>query len=116
MVVFAQGPVGLSATIGTRLLGAGRIFTAESKPNRVELSRKFGADVVVDPTRGAPVEQILEMNGGEGVDSAIEALGTPETFANCFRVTRAGAPSLISVIMVRRRQRWKYRCWPSVWV
>ena len=90
VVVFAQGPVGLSATIGARLLGAGRIFTVESKPNRVELSRKFGADVVVDPTRGDPVEQILELNGGEGVDSAIEALGAPETFANCFRVTRPG--------------------------
>jgi len=90
VAIFAQGPVGLSATIGARLLGAGRIFTVESKPNRMELSRKFGADVVVDPTRGDAVEQILELNGGEGVDSSIEALGSPETFANCFRVTRAG--------------------------
>jgi isopropanol dehydrogenase (NADP+) len=90
VAIFAQGPVGLSATIGAGLLGAGRIFTVESKPNRVELSRRFGADVVVDPTQGDPVQQILELTSGEGVDSAIEALGVPQTFENCIKVTKAG--------------------------
>ena len=82
VAIFAQGPVGLSATIGARLLGAGLLITVESKPNRVELSRKFGADEVVDPTQGDAVEKILDLTGGEGVDSAIESLGMPETFEN----------------------------------
>jgi threonine dehydrogenase-like Zn-dependent dehydrogenase len=90
VVIFAQGPVGLSATMGARLLGAGRIFAVESKPDRMELSRRFGADSVIDPTQGDPVQQILDLNGGEGVDSAIEALGTSQTFENCIKVTKAG--------------------------
>ena len=90
VAVFAQGPVGLSATIGARLLGAGTLITVESKPNRVALSKTFGADEVVDPTAGDAVGRILDLTNGEGVDSAIESLGMPETFENCIRATKPG--------------------------
>ena len=90
VAIFAQGPVGLSATIGARLCGAGRIITVESVPRRQELSRHFGADDVVDYRQGDAVEQILELTGGEGVDAAIEALGMPHTFAACIHVTKPG--------------------------
>jgi threonine dehydrogenase-like Zn-dependent dehydrogenase len=90
VAVFAQGPVGLCATIGARLLGAGLIIAVESKPNRIELARRFGADVIVDPTQGDAVAQILDLTSGEGVDSAIEALGAPQTFESCIKVTKAG--------------------------
>ena len=90
VAIFAQGPVGLSATIGARLLGTGLLITVESRPNRVELSKKFGADEVVDPTRGDAVEQILNLTNGEGVASAIESLGMPMTFENCIRATKVG--------------------------
>jgi threonine dehydrogenase-like Zn-dependent dehydrogenase len=36
------------------------------------------------------VEAIRELTGGEGVDSAIEALGGSETFQACVRATRPG--------------------------
>lgn len=90
VAIFAQGPVGLCATMGARLLGAGLIIAVESKPDRQRLAMRFGADAVVDPSRGRTVEEIVEMTDGVGVDSAIEALGHPETFANCIRVTRPG--------------------------
>lgn len=90
VAVFAQGPVGLMATVGARLLGAGRVITVEGIPKRIELSREYGADDVVDFTEVDPVEAIMELTGGEGVDSAIESLGSQETFEACIRVTRPG--------------------------
>ena len=90
VAIFAQGPVGLAATIGCRLLGAGQIIAVESVPNRQELARRFGADVVVDHTKGDPVEQILGLTGGKGVDAAIEAFGFPQTFEAAIRVTKPG--------------------------
>jgi threonine dehydrogenase-like Zn-dependent dehydrogenase len=90
VAVFAQGPVGLAATIGCGLLGAGRIFAVESKPERQKLAESFGADVIVDFTKGDPVDQIMDMTDGQGVDAAIEAFGFPETFEACVRVTKAG--------------------------
>lgn len=90
VAIFAQGPVGLSATIAANALGAGRIIAVESRPERQELARRYGADDIVDYRAGDPVEQIMELTGGEGVDAAIEAFGFPETFEACVRVTKAG--------------------------
>ena len=79
VAVFAQGPVGLMATVGSRLLGAGLTIAVESVPQRQDLARRYGADVVVDHTKVDPVEAIRRLTDGAGVDSAIEALGSDTT-------------------------------------
>src|SRR5919112_5126526 len=69
VAVFAQGPVGLSATMGAHLMGAGQVIAVESRPERQALAKRFGADVIVDFTKGDRVEQIMDLTGGEGVDT-----------------------------------------------
>jgi threonine dehydrogenase-like Zn-dependent dehydrogenase len=96
VAVFAQGPVGLMATVGARLLGAGLVIAVESVPKRQEMARHFGADIVVDYTKKDHITEILRLTDGQGVDSAIEALGSQETFEGCVKVTRPGGT--ISVI------------------
>src|SRR5690606_7198908 len=86
VAVFAQGPVGLMATAGARLLGAGLIIAVESVPARIELAKKFGADVVINFEETDPVQAILDLTDGQGVDSAIEALGAQKTFEDCIKV------------------------------
>ncbi|QDG54962.1 NAD(P)-dependent alcohol dehydrogenase [Persicimonas caeni] len=90
VAVFAQGPVGLMATLGSRMQGAGLVIAVESMPQRKELAREFGADEVVDFTETDAVEAIRELTDGEGVDSAIEALGAQATFEACVEATRPG--------------------------
>jgi threonine dehydrogenase-like Zn-dependent dehydrogenase len=90
VAVFAQGAVGLMATVGARLRGAGRVFAVESVPARQELARRYGADELVDFTREDVVERILDLTDGEGVDSAIEALGADITFQQAIKVTKPG--------------------------
>ncbi|MBW0118553.1 NAD(P)-dependent alcohol dehydrogenase [Pseudonocardia abyssalis] len=90
VAIFAQGPVGLSATIGAQLMGAGRIIAVESRPERQALAKRFGATDIVDFSQGSPVEQIMDLTNGEGTDAAIEAFGFPQTFEDCLRVTKAG--------------------------
>jgi isopropanol dehydrogenase (NADP+) len=85
IAIFGQGPVGLSATIGARLTGAGRIVAIESVPARQRLAREFGADDVVDPTAGDVVDQLLELTDGAGLDAAVEAAGRADTFDQAFR-------------------------------
>jgi threonine dehydrogenase-like Zn-dependent dehydrogenase len=89
VAVFAAGPVGLMAIAGARLLGAGLVIAVESKPNRQKLARSFWADVIVDYTTDDPVDEILALTG-DGVDSAIEALGSQATFEACIKATRPG--------------------------
>ena len=54
------------------------------------MSRSMGADVVVDFNATDPVDEIMRVTGGRGVDVAIEALGTQRTFESCLRVLRPG--------------------------
>ncbi|WAP66827.1 NAD(P)-dependent alcohol dehydrogenase [Jiella pelagia] len=90
VAVFAQGPIGLCATAGAKLMGATTIIAVESVPARMEISRKMGADHVVDFTKGDVVEQIMALTDGRGVDVAIEALGRQETFEGALRILRPG--------------------------
>ena len=90
VAVFAQGPVGLMATRGAALQGAGRIIAVENVPKRQELAEFYGADELVDYTEVDPVEAIMDLTDGEGVDAAIEALGSNTTFQNCVEVTKPG--------------------------
>lgn len=90
VAVFAQGPIGLCATVGAKLSGATRIFTVDGVPERLAMSRQLGADLAINYKESDPVAAILEATDGRGVDVAIEALGTQGTFESCLRVIRPG--------------------------
>jgi alcohol dehydrogenase len=90
VAVFAQGPIGLCATAGARLKGASLIIGVDSIEKRLHLSRQMGADEVIDFTQEDPVAAIKRLTGGRGVDVAIEALGTQQTFQSCLDATRPG--------------------------
>ena len=90
VAVFAQGPTGLCATLGARLRGAGLIIAVDHVPERLEMARKFGANVLIDHTQQDAVAIIKRLTEGRGVDVAIEALGLQETFENALRSVRPG--------------------------
>lgn len=90
VAVFAQGPIGLCATLGAKLRGAAMIFAVDSVPARLEMAHRFGASVVIDYREEDPVEVIKAFTLGRGVDVAIEALGRQETFESALRVLRPG--------------------------
>ncbi|MBK1836913.1 NAD(P)-dependent alcohol dehydrogenase [Azospirillum sp. YIM B02556] len=90
VAVFAQGPIGLCATAGAKLKGATTIIGVDTVPARLEMARRMGADHAVDFRRVDPVEEIMRLTGGRGVDVAIEALGTQATFEAALRVLRPG--------------------------
>lgn len=90
VAVFAQGPIGLCATAGARLMGATTIIGVEAVPTRMKIAHAMGADHVVDFTAVDPVAEIMRLTDGRGVDVAIEALGRQSTFEAALRVLRPG--------------------------
>jgi threonine dehydrogenase-like Zn-dependent dehydrogenase len=90
VAVFAQGPIGLCATLGAKLRGAALIIAVDSVAARLEMARRFGANVVIDHREQDPVAAIKRLTEGRGVDAAIEALGRQETFENALRAIRPG--------------------------
>ena len=90
VAVFAQGPIGLCATVGARLRGAALIVGVDPVARRRDISRQFGASVTLDPARDDVVKRLKELTGGRGVDVAVEALGRQETFEAALRSIRPG--------------------------
>jgi len=78
------------ATVGAKLLGAGMVAAVETVSNSKELAEKYGADSIVDFKKQDVVKAIMELTDGEGVDSAIESLGSNQTFQDCIKVTKPG--------------------------
>jgi threonine dehydrogenase-like Zn-dependent dehydrogenase len=88
VAIFAQGPVGLCATMAARALGAGLIIAVEGIPERQAMAKRMGADIVVEPNEA--VQRIMALTNNVGVDVAVEALGHQATFENACAVTRWG--------------------------
>jgi threonine dehydrogenase-like Zn-dependent dehydrogenase len=98
VVVFAQGPIGLCATAGAKLTGAALVIGVDGDDARLAMSRRMGADVTLDYRPVNVVEAVRKLTGGGGVDVAIEALGTQQTFESCLRCLRpAGTLSSLGV-------------------
>ncbi|GAC1551672.1 MAG: NAD(P)-dependent alcohol dehydrogenase [Herpetosiphon sp.] len=89
VVVFAQGPIGLCATAGAKLMGASLIIGVDGDDNRLAMARRMGADMVLDYRQQDVVAEIRKLTDG-GADVAIEALGTQGTFENALRSLRPG--------------------------
>jgi len=97
VVVFAQGPIGLCATAGAKLLGASFIIGIDGDEHRLAMAKRMGADVTLDYRHTDVVAEVKRLTDG-GADVAIEALGTQQTFESSLRCLRpAGTLSSLGV-------------------
>lgn len=90
VVVIAQGPIGLCATAGARLLGATTVIAVDGNAHRLEIAKKFGADVTLNFKDCDVVDEVMKLTGGRGADSSIEALGLQSTFATGLKLLKPG--------------------------
>jgi threonine dehydrogenase-like Zn-dependent dehydrogenase len=74
VAVWGCGPVGLFAVQSAFLMGAERVIAIDHFPHRLELARRFGAEIV-DFEETRTYEALMEMTGGIGPDAVIDAVG-----------------------------------------
>ena len=74
VAVWGCGPVGLFAVQSAFLMGAERVIAIDHFPKRLELARRFGAEVI-NFEESAVYEALMEMTGGIGPDAVIDAVG-----------------------------------------
>jgi len=90
VVVFAQGPIGLCATAGARLMGATIIIGVDGNEHRLGIAKRMGADITLNFKNCDVVAEVMKITGGRGADASIEALGTQSTFESALRVLKPG--------------------------
>jgi glutathione-independent formaldehyde dehydrogenase len=74
IVISGGGPVGLMAALSADIKGASQVMVIEHQPDRIKLVEQLGA-TPIDPSKGDPVDAVLEATGGEGADRGAECVG-----------------------------------------
>jgi L-iditol 2-dehydrogenase len=95
VVVFGPGPVGLTTVQACKALGAQQVILVGTRPSRLALGRRLGADHVINAHETDPVKAVLELTAGRGADLAIECSGGIETPQQCAEITRRGGRIVI---------------------
>jgi threonine dehydrogenase-like Zn-dependent dehydrogenase len=89
VAVFAQGPIGVCAAVGAKLMGASLVIGIDGDDTRLRMAKRMDIDVVLDYRALDVVAEVKRLTNG-GADVAIEALGIQETFENALRCLRPG--------------------------
>ncbi|KAF9025220.1 GroES-like protein [Hymenopellis radicata] len=89
VAIVGSGPVGLGALITAQLYSPAKIIVIELDENRLKQAMSLGATHTVQSGPDA-VQQVMDITGGLGVDSVIEAVGLPATFKMCQDVVAVG--------------------------
>ena len=76
IAIVGCGPIGIMCVMVAKRMGAARIIAVEPNAARGQLALENGADVLVDPMAVDPVDTIMGLTGGVGVDIAIEMSGS----------------------------------------
>jgi len=87
-VVVGTGMVGLSVVQILNVSGCGKIIAVDPEEKRLELARKLGADLVLNPEKTNVITEIQKFTEGRGADVAFEAVGISpavNTAINCLR-------------------------------
>ena len=76
VVVFGQGPVGLSGTLSAKWMGA-KVVAVDIVPERLELALELGADHVINSSEVDVVAAIKDLTTGAGASAVLETSGNP---------------------------------------
>lgn len=87
LVVFGQGPVGLSATILGAAMGA-RVVAVDVAQERLDMALEHGASEAINASMRDPVKAVQDLTHGEGADATLDATGNPEARVNAVKSAR----------------------------
>lgn len=90
VLVLGCGPIGCFAVGVARAAGASLVIASDYNPKRLELARKMGAQVTLNPGTDDVVARVRERTGGDGVDLVCEMSGHPSGHAQAFAAARLG--------------------------
>jgi L-iditol 2-dehydrogenase len=91
VVIIGAGPIGLMHTMLAKASGAKSIIVSEPTESRREVSREYGATILVDPIRQSLKESVYKETNGIGADIVIMAIGNPKIANEALTIGRKGA-------------------------
>jgi alcohol dehydrogenase len=90
VAIVGSGPIGLATLLTAQFYAPAEIIMIDLDDNRLQVAKRFGATHTVNSKDVDAVEAIMQLTGGFGVDTAIEAVGIPATFELCEKIIAPG--------------------------
>jgi S-(hydroxymethyl)glutathione dehydrogenase/alcohol dehydrogenase len=84
VAIFGVGGVGISALIGSRLMGAKTLITIDVQAHKLDHAKQFGATHIINAANEDVLKQIKNITNDKGVDYAIEASGIKTAMETAF--------------------------------
>lgn len=81
VVIYGLGPIGLMMAQWCRIQGIDDIYLVGNKEAQIEVAQKLGFKNMCNSSEENPVEWILKLTNGRGVELAIEGVGSNKVFA-----------------------------------
>lgn len=91
MLITGDGPISLFAVAVARVCGVAKIILLGKYEFNMEIGRKLGADHLIYTNKTTPDEryqQVRDLTNGNGVDIALEMVGSDDSINDCFRMVR----------------------------
>ncbi|MGV9103217.1 MAG: zinc-dependent alcohol dehydrogenase [Promethearchaeia archaeon] len=82
VVIIGAGSIGLFAVQAAKAAGAREVYAVGTHEFQVTAAEEIGAATAINARKEDPVERILAITDGDGVDKAIEAVGGKTTVIN----------------------------------
>ena len=82
------GTLGLSMIAAERLKNPGLLIALDLVDSRLDLAKRFGADIIMNPDKVDAVGEVLALTDGYGCDVLIEATGNPEAIEPSLHMIR----------------------------
>uniref|UniRef100_A0A2N9EUG6 Enoyl reductase (ER) domain-containing protein n=1 Tax=Fagus sylvatica TaxID=28930 RepID=A0A2N9EUG6_FAGSY len=95
VAVIGVGGVGSSCLQIAKAFGASDIIAVDVQDDKLQKAKEFGATHTINAIQEDVIAKIREITGGAGVDIAVEALGKPQTFVQCFNCVRDGGKAVM---------------------
>jgi alcohol dehydrogenase len=90
VAIVGSGPIGLAALMTAQFYAPAELIVVDLNENRLQAAKRFGATHTINASGDQAVDQILAITQGRGVDTAVEAVGIPDTFALCEKIVAPG--------------------------
>ena len=88
--VVGQGPMGLIFTHILRLMGASMVIATDVLDWRLEWSKRYGADHIIDASKKDVVKVVKELTNDEMIDFVVEAVGYVDSLKTAAYLPRCG--------------------------
>jgi L-iditol 2-dehydrogenase len=83
VAIFGMGFAGQIMAQVVKKKGAFKVIAVDVVDDKLKIARQLGADITLNAGKENPVEAILDLTGGSGVDVAVEMAGTQEAVNQC---------------------------------